>query len=58
MPKIIEYDGNMIFEGYPNIKNIEPIKNLLLDLLTPEEDERIKTGEILIKYKEWLEIPN
>ena len=56
LPKIIEYDGTLIFEGHPNIKNAETIKNLLNELLATDEDERIKTGEILIKYKDWLAI--
>ena len=48
----------MIFEGYPHIKNPETITNLLNSLLTTDEDERIKSVEILIKYKDWLEIEN
>ena len=29
LPKIIEYNNSMIFEGYPHIKNPETIKDLL-----------------------------
>ena len=56
MPKIIEENGIEKFEGFPEIRDIATIKNLLADLLNVREESRIKTGEVLRKYASWFDV--
>jgi len=44
------------FEGFPEIQNTSLIKDLLSDLLTVKEESRIRTGEVLTKYRAWLDV--
>ena len=56
IPKLIEINGSTRFEGYPEIRHAKLIKSMLENLLKMNEDERIKTDEILIKYSTWLNV--
>lgn len=55
MPVITRHEKVLKFEKYQDIIHVEQIRDLINEILNPDEPKRATAQHVLEKYKTWFE---